>query len=133
MGGRYSAAAKITFSTSRMARQFVYAERPYADWLPYDRTLRRAQLFFNKKGAPFSNLESADKAVLLELHATRNAIAHLSRHAQRQFEQAVDTRLLRPSELRPAPYLRSNFSVGTTRYENAVGELIRMSKKIDPI
>lgn len=122
---------RIAPVSESIARSIVYGGRSYVDWMPYERTSQRAEVFF-REGYPFKRIDAADKQIIERMGAIRNAIAHQSAHAQKRFVEVVSTVLvLRPKERRPSVYLRSSFSAGVTHFENEMGSLIRISKILD--
>lgn len=123
---------RVQFKSHRVAREVVQSGRRYADWLPYDRTIDRAEVFF-RGGRPFTRLDSDDKRLLESCLAIRHAIAHRSRYALGNFERKVLHGLtLAPRERTPAGLLRSQFSKSPqqSRYENLVTQLHRLAAKI---
>ena len=123
---------RVHFRSHRVAREVVQAGRRYVDWLPYDRTLDRAKVFF-RGGCPFTTLSSNDRKLLESCLVIRHAIAHRSRHALGNFERNVLEGLtLAPRERTPAGFLRSQFSQSPqqSRYENLVTQLHRLAAKI---
>lgn len=106
--------------------------RSYLNWLPYDRTIQRAEAFLTK-GRPFSTLEDSDKTIIKKAHTIRNAIAHKSRYSQAKFlERVVQGTPLPKSELRPAGYLRGSFRMAPpqTRFENYLSNLLRIAQAL---
>jgi hypothetical protein len=88
----------------------------YVDWLPYDRTVKRATAFF-PSGRPFVDLASSDARAMERLATIRNAIAHESGHALRVFHKDfVDGRGLPPDQSTPAGYLRGQHTAAQTRF-----------------
>lgn len=105
----------------------------YMDWLPYNKTELRAQTYL-KGGRPFSELNNGDNSMLADMTRIRNAIAHKSEHANKQFKLKVISELpLLKSERRPAGFLRSQFraSPRQLRFEVYVGELGQIAAKLD--
>ena len=47
---------RVSISTHKIARELVFAGQQYLDWLPFEKTERRATTFF-RSGRPFSNVE----------------------------------------------------------------------------
>lgn len=105
----------------------------YLDWLPYRKTEDRAQIYL-KGGKPFSDLDNGDKSILADMTRIRNAIAHKSEHANKQFREKVVSSLpLLKNEKRPAGFLRSQFRANPRqlRFEIYVGELGQIAAKLD--
>lgn len=81
--------------------------RPYLTWLPYEHTDKRA-LIYLKEGKPFSDILKPERDTMDGITLIRNAIAHQSAHAIKQFENKVLAGLvLLPQEKTPAGFLRS--------------------------
>lgn len=101
----------------------------YLDWLPYDKTIRRAEIYL-RAGKPFSDLDGGERSKLKTITMIRNAIAHKSTHAARIFEQKViGSQALLRGERKPAGYLRSLVSNAPiqNRFEVFMGELARIA------
>jgi len=111
---------KIVVLSHSVAREILIGPgRPYTEWLPYIRTLEKAEIFLTG-GRPFSTLPDQLKGQLTRCQLIRNAIAHQSRAAKTRFETGVIAGLpLPPRERTPAGYLRSNHSLSPplTRFE----------------
>lgn len=123
---------RAAFRSHLVAREFVLAGRNYADWLPYDRTEDRARVFF-RGGRPFTGLLATQTAHLSRCLVIRNAIAHRSRHAHRQFERQVTSPLpLAPRERSPAGFLMSQYSAHPplSRFENLLADLYRIALQL---
>lgn len=120
---------RAAFRSHATAREFILAGRPYADWLPYERTQERAKVFF-RGGRPFTGLATSEITHLARCLAIRNAIAHKSRHASRQFERQVTAGLsLAPRDKSPAGFLMSQHSAypPQSRFENMLADLHRVA------
>ena len=88
----------VTVRSDKVAREIVSSERSYADWIPYDLTRRRAKAFLSG-GRPFSTLSDVDRKVFVRMSLVRNALAHESSHALKQFQvQFVNGRSLPPDQ-----------------------------------
>jgi len=123
--------SKIILSSRLAAQQIVFAGKFY-DWLPYDRTTERAEHFF-KNGHPFSILNNGDKAKTEEFRLIRNAIAHKSHHARKQFEdKVIGSTALTPRERKVGGYLVGSFrsSPRQTRYENLIIDMALIFEKV---
>lgn len=105
---------------------------PYYDWLPYDRTSKRARHFF-KDGYPFTVLNQDDTNKIDGFLAIRNVIAHKSTFAKKRFEEKViGSTSLPPRERKVGGYLVGNLrsSPPQTRYENLIIEMATIFEKI---
>ncbi len=113
----------LKIKPSTMTQIVVFEGRFYADWLPYDTyTLQRANRFF-LNGIPFTLLSNNQLHNLKEYCKIRNAIAHKSDKANRDFQSMISHLPLLPQERTPAGYLRSKPSSLQTQYEIASLEL----------
>lgn len=121
---------RALFSDRRVARRILYGRHSYVDWLPYDNTKKMAKAFFRRNN-PFESLQNQEIRHINRLHFVRNYIAHESVASKNRFEAEVNIATLRPSQRRPAGYLRSSFSAQQTTYESEVGHLIRIAALLD--
>jgi len=117
----------VQIKSEVVARRVVFSTRQYVDWIPYnDRTLRRANAFLSS-GKPFSNVTKADGRHLDNMAVLRNALAHQSDHARKQFIRTFTIgKALPPSQLRPSGYLRGTHAVGQTRVNYLLAETVRI-------
>ena len=131
-GGSCRSAPRIQVSSNRVAREIVFRERSYIDWLPYARTEELARAFLSR-GRPFTALEPAEKGTLTSMLAIRHAIAHRSRHANAAFKLKVLGAIpLPPRERTPAGFLRSQYRTNPpeTRLQLYVNQIRKVSFKI---
>lgn len=124
---------RMTIQSPVVAREVVIGPgRNYADWLPYDRTRERAEVFF-RGGRPFTGLTNPHLQVLERTGAIRNAIAHKSQHSVEQFNRKVLANTpIPPRERSPAGFLRG-LMVGTpplTRFENYMADLTTAARVV---
>ncbi|MBM4066826.1 MAG: hypothetical protein FJ266_14525 [Planctomycetes bacterium] len=120
---------RIKVQPSTMFSEIVFHKRSYLDWLPYsDHTIPRAKLFLDN-GYPFTKLSKPQIDRLDDLHKIRNAIAHKSKKAEKDFNNVIINLTLLPSERKPAGFLRSipSSAAGNTQYEIASGDLLLYS------
>ena len=106
--------------------------RAYLDWLPYaNNTIKRANIYFNS-GKPFTLLDDIEKGKITTYHKIRNAIAHKSKKASKEFQDIIDGLTLLPIESTPQGYLRNipNASTGMTQLEIIGNELTVISHKL---
>lgn len=123
---------RLTVKSFAVARELVIGPgRKYVDWLPWDKTVERANLFF-RSGRPFTTVPAARFELVNKAHTIRNAIAHRSRHSQDKFERHVIAATnLAPRERRPASHLRGLMVAGPppiTRYESYATEIVGVAK-----
>lgn len=107
---------RAKFSTRPTAMAFVLGGKEYVEWLPYERTKKRADLFF-KMGHPFSLLPTNLEEKIKKSTLIRNALVHTSRFAREQFEEKVmgDTPLA-PRERTPIGFLRSQLRIDPVQH-----------------
>lgn len=100
-------------------------KKNYLDWIPYkDHTIPRAKLHLID-GKPFTSLSDVQKGKIASYHKIRNAIAHKSKKAMREFNAILSASILLPIERTPQGYLRHvpNRATGKTQLENISDEL----------
>lgn len=124
--------AKMSFPSAAIAEEVVFGGNRFVDWIPYEKTTERAEIFF-KNGKPFSTLTKPQKDMLKELHRVRNALAHRSDHSVDLFTRLVlGSMPLSPHERKPAGFLRSILRVSPrqTRLENYLFEMLTIAKDL---
>lgn len=128
-----TATPRIAVKSHRVAREVVAGRRAkYMDWLPYDRTVELAKVFF-RGGRPFSDLSTGLKKQIDSTVVLRNAIAHRSRHSQERFRREILTSVsLPPRQRTPAGYLRDVHAVSPsqTRYELMIAQLQQAANEL---
>ena len=134
MAGPHSAAVpRISVKSFGVARDLVVGPgRKYVDWLPYERTIERAELFF-RGGRPFTEVPHVERELVNRAQVIRNAIAHRSRYSEERFEkQVIAGTALAPRERRPAGFLRGLHSASplVTRYESYAIGLLGLAKRL---
>jgi hypothetical protein len=140
-GGRLEGSAaipRVTVRSHSVARELVFRPgRNYADWLPYQRTEERAEVFF-RGGRPFTSLlaDPATKSVrdVLDRGAIiRNVIAHKSQHSLIRFEREVLRNTpLGPRERTAAGFLRGMLAAAPpeTRFESYASGVLTAARFI---
>lgn len=130
---RTGAIPRVTVRSFAVGRELIMgAGRNYVDWLPYDRTVERANLFF-RGGRPFTNVSAGDRELVNKAQIIRNAIAHRSRYSEKRFERdIIGTTAVPLREYKPAAYLRGLVSGAPplTRYENFSAGLLSVGKQL---
>ena len=127
--GRYQHASGsvrplVVIKSEHVARLAVQGGRDYADWLPFDHTVRRANAFLSA-GRPFSELPKAHQKTFERLAILRNAIAHESKSSLRRFHHdLVAGASLPANQLTPAGYLRGQHSPGRTRFSHFLADAV---------
>jgi hypothetical protein len=128
-----AAVPRVAVRSFSVARDLVLGPgRKYVDWLPYERTIARAEVFF-RGGRPFTDVLPADRDLINRAHIVRNVIAHHSRHSEERFARDVIAgTALAPRERRPAGYLRGLHSVAPAicRYESYATGLLGLAKRL---
>lgn len=117
----FSPAARVepalNINTNQLARRVVLSGRDYVDWLPYGRTKERAEVFF-VGGRPFTALSNTDEQALQQLLWIRNALAHESEFAVRNFrKKVVAGQVLPPRQTTPVGYLMGTHAGTQTRLD----------------
>lgn len=103
--------------------------KKYLDWLPYpENTLKRAKIYL-VDGNPFTFISDIQKDKIANYHKIRNAIAHKSKKAMKEFSAIISISTLLPSERTPQGYLRNKPSsaTGKTQIEIISDELKAIS------
>jgi len=121
----------VEIRSPAVARRVVYGARPYADWLPYNRhTIPRAEAFLS--GArPFCDLPKADRTSLDNMATLRNALAHKSSHALKQFRRIfTDGKPLPPEQCQPPGYLRGQHAAGQTRVDYLMSSALQTMRQL---
>ena len=127
-----SAVPLVRFRNKPAIRPLLYAGRPYADWLPYDRTEQLADRFFSN-GGPFKLLNDNDKSLMRQCSYIRNAIAHKSPFSDNIFKsRVIGNQNLMAREKTPPGYLRSVYRHAPvqTRYEYFALSLAAIARKL---
>lgn len=122
---------RVSFKSDRVAREVIFSDRNYVDWLPYRYTEKRASAFF-RNGLPFTCLSSSEQKKLETLSYIRNAIAHESVYSKKKFaDEVIGSSPVTQQERTPAGYLRGIFRItpSQTRYENLINEMASIAKK----
>jgi hypothetical protein len=124
---------RLEIRSHAVARELITGpSKNYVDWVPFDRTITLAKLFF-RGGRPFSDLNQQHKDTLFKSHIIRNVIAHRSRHSVKQFDRhIIGSASLPPSERNPAGYLRGFFRVtpAQTRFSNLLAQLLLCARDL---
>jgi hypothetical protein len=112
-----AARSLVEISSNTVARRVVAGGRRYADWLPINKTTDKAKIYLSE-GRPFDRLMQVDREVLERMAVVRNAVAHRSSHATRQFQKRViATTPVPPRQRTPAGYLRGQHAPNQTRLD----------------
>jgi hypothetical protein len=121
------------FKSSKICKEIICNERPYVDWLPYDKTLKKAKIYF-EDGEPFSLVDSSYIKKLRDMSIIRNSLAHKSEFAQSKFINIIKSvPYLTTEEKRPIGFLRGahiSSPVIVSRYEGYMGTLLGVSKRL---
>ncbi len=125
-GHKINEIRKVKISPRSEINSVILGGQRYLDWLPYEKTIERAKIFFHD-GIPFTNLDSDQKNNLRYYHRIRNAIAHKSPKSQADFNKIIQNLPLLSSPRTPAGYLRSKPRRQETQYEIASAQLIQIA------
>jgi hypothetical protein len=74
------------FKTNDVAKSFIVVDKQYAEWLPYETTVKRAKRFI-EDGLPFASLPETDGNAIADAIIVRNYITHSSASARDKFVQ----------------------------------------------
>lgn len=125
---RRRVALRMETNTKQARRDVLFEGRDYLDWLPIKKTIDRSEVYL-LGGRPFSDLSDADKSMISTITVIRNAIAHRGDHSQTTFrKKVIGSTALRPSEKRPAGFLRSAVSSGQNRFQTYTFQLGRIAR-----
>lgn len=121
----------VKMPNRKVAKSLITGGRSYVDWLPFEQHTRKRAPAFLRAGEPFSSLSTPDKTALDRASVLRNALAHQSDHSLRRFKRVfTDDKALRSSELRPGGYLRGAHSLGRSRFEIQLQELVQVMRSL---
>ena len=105
----------VRIADHRVAHAVICGDRPYADWLPLNKTKQRASVYLSR-GKPFDRLKPVDIQVFDRMQVIRNAVAHQSHHAIRSFRRVlIEGQGIPLVEQSPAGYLRGSHTAGQSR------------------
>ena len=124
--------SRVKITSHIVAREVVLQGRKFFDWLPYDRTITIANVFFTG-GRPFTIITKVDEKHIDKCITIRHAIAHQSQHAISKFKNEVLKGLsLIPRDRRPKSFLRAQFSATPpiNYYQQLVGDLHKIARKL---
>ena len=114
----------VAIRSEHVARMVVQGGQGYADWLPFDRTVRRANAFLSG-GRPFTDVTKSEQKAFEHLAVVRHAIAHESKSGHRRFlRDLVAGAALPASQMTPAGYLRGQHSPGQTRFSHLLADAV---------
>lgn len=124
---------RVNFSSRQVLHEVILSGKRYVDWLPYNLTEERSRIYL-RGGRPFTWLDKSDKDKIQKWLWTRNAIAHVSKHSHKVFQDNVIAGLtLPPRERSPAGYLRSQIRVYPTvftRFESVTSDITLIAYKL---
>jgi hypothetical protein len=104
---------KLSDTSAARIKALILMGQPYADYLPYERTLKRAAVLF-AKGRPFSLVGAEQKDVINRSFVVRNLIAHESEHSLKRFTSVICARYpLRADRRHAVGYLLYEAQKGT--------------------
>ena len=123
---------RVVVRSYSVARDILFQGKKYLNWLPYDNTEKRAELFFTG-GRPFTVLSSTEKEHIERCLTIRHAIAHQSRHAIDKFKSEILSGwTLTMRDRNPKSFLRAQFSLSPrkTYYQHYIDDLTRLASTI---
>jgi len=123
---------RIRVKSDLVAREVIFRDKRYINWLPYRNTKEMAGIFFTG-GRPFTLLTQDEEEHLNKCSCIRNAIAHQSRHAVDLFKSEILKGLtLGPRDRRPKSLLRCQFSLNPpiNYYQQYIGRILTIANKI---
>lgn len=123
---------RVKIQSRIVARDVVLQGRKFLNWLPYDRTITIANVFFTG-GRPFTLITEDEKKHIDKCLTIRHAIAHQSQHAISKFKKEILQGLsLTPRDRRPKSFLRAQFSANppTNNYHRLVSDLLKIARKL---
>jgi hypothetical protein len=102
---------RVIISSSAILHDILHQGQDYIEWLPYSKTLNRANSLLTK-GRPFTVLKPEHVAKIQESTRIRNCIAHTSKHSKKIFlEKVVGSTPLLPHQRTPSGFLRSSLRI----------------------
>jgi hypothetical protein len=124
---------KIKFRSYQIAKDVIGSGKIYLDWMPYNKTAERAEIFF-RRGRPFTNLTDNEKETIAKCYALRNVIAHKSDHSKEKFKKNVinKTASLLPREKTPTGFLQKIFRITPqqTHFSNLIAQMSSITNKL---
>lgn len=123
---------RIDIKSDLVAREVIFRDKRYFNWLPYSNTKEAAGIFFTG-GRPFTLLTQDEEDHLKKCSYIRNAIAHQSRYAIDLFNKKILEGLtLGPRDRRPKSLLRCQFSLSppTNYYQQYVGKIFAIASRL---
>lgn len=124
---------RLSIQSASVAREVVLGpKRKWIDWMPYERTIDLAHVFF-RGGRPFTDLPKPDVEILERISVLRNAVAHRSRHSIEKYRRVViGPTPLPPRQRSPGGFLRGQLSFAPvqTRYESYYSHLLKVARNL---
>ena len=123
---------RVNVKSHGIARDLVQAGKDYIDWIPYEKTLKAAKLFF-RNGEPFTRLSGGEVSDIYKSHVIRNVIAHKSKHSLSKFEKhLIGDTPVPAQERKPAGYLMGIYATNPvqTRYELYAAKLKNIATQL---
>ncbi|MEJ0062144.1 MAG: hypothetical protein WDO70_02825 [Alphaproteobacteria bacterium] len=121
---------RIEFKNQEIAREMLYHKHSYIDLVPYYKSLKVADLYF-QGGKPFRDLDIDLQKNIDHCQVIRNAIAHKSKSSLSAFNDKILTPYGLARNIKtPAEYLRSQFSLNETRFDNHISILLTAAIKL---
>lgn len=119
------ATPRVRVGTTQIARELITLGKPFASWLPFEKTQERAEIFF-RSGYPFDRLTPQQLVSFEHVRVIRNAIAHESEVAMVQFKKKILSGLsLPPSQMSPVGYLRGQHAGSQNRFNALLAQCVQ--------
>ena len=123
---------RVSVKSHTIAKDLVQSGKNYIDWIPYEKTINAAKLYF-RNGLPFTGLTPSEKQDIYKSHLIRNVIAHESKHSLSKFEQhVIGSTVLPANERKPAGYLMGIYAINPeqTRYQLYAAKLKNIATRL---
>ena len=124
----------VNFASAQSLYRFVWRNDKYLEWLKYEKTEERARVFLSG-GRPFRGLDEGIRSRIKPIATIRNAIAHSSDHARKEFRRIViGNQPFSPRDRTPARYLRTVFIAVplTRRYQQVTDDILLIASELMP-
>jgi hypothetical protein len=119
---------RITDDNPKRIKAIITIGRPYADFLPIEKTLEKARVLF-AFGQPFTLLTSDQNDIIKRSQVVRNLIAHESEHSLRQFKRVVCARYpLRKDQQNATSYIVHEQQRGIPMIKQDIAGLLQIAQ-----
>lgn len=119
----FSGSRIVVRSRATAASVIRNKKKGYIDWFPYQESTQRLAEVYLVGGRPFTSVSREDEGLFRRMLLIRNAVAHDSDHALKQFRSSLVDGLGLPSwQHKPGGYLRGIQSGSQTRFDSLMAE-----------